>query len=181
MNKFKVGDEVLVKGTVEKIDEQHGTYKVVSQLGYKWCSDDVIVPVNKKTVMPKWFDEWYKKNNNDEIEDMLTLFLLTYYDYLSEDFCEEQEYEIADRLTDFIDAIRYGYEVEKESLGWIVYAEVDLNDTDRMVNQYYRDESGVQWVSKYNTRKSISYIFSKEDAEALVRMSDGFEMEEVFE
>lgn len=91
-----------------------------------WAEDmekacDVLKQSNRKTVVPKWFDEWYRDYNgnftytNSKMEKLRILYVALE----THKFSAEQEKHLIDNQDDFIRAILDGYEVEKEKLYWV--------------------------------------------------------------
>lgn len=120
LNSIDLGLNIIEEG--QQLDAQALTESVRTDV------EDLKEELNSKPVMPKVFDEWYKNvieshGGPDTRKALSIVFntLLTVessiYDEsesnLKEWLVESDSIEDLDRISKCIDAIRYGYEVEK--------------------------------------------------------------------
>ncbi|WP_137598190.1 DUF1642 domain-containing protein [Paucilactobacillus kaifaensis] len=124
--KYKVGDEVLVKGKVYRTEPEDNElpYSVVcNDNGVQiWPYLDNIVDPTEKVKVPKWFDEWYHSTDGYDNNDVQFINILSDTDIHELRYLEHGTAKITthsfheqDRVK-FISAIINGYEVEKEKL-----------------------------------------------------------------
>lgn len=117
--KYKVGDEVLIKGKIAEVDSNdvNYPYSVVIKDGEEgwsaWIKEQNLIPVTAKVKVPAWFDEWYRWFQESGHEMLDAIKVIVTVDHLYGEDNQPHSLTSASREL-FTDAILHGYEVEKE-------------------------------------------------------------------
>lgn len=157
--KYKVGDKVLVKTKIIKVDDDDNSYQIYS-CRYSndiWIKPDDIIEPQAKIKVPKWFDEWVKSEIGDEPDTHDKLGLID--DIICNSVPGQSKVLDDMKQLNLVKALINGYEVEQEKLynvkiphlkKWL-YVKAGGND----VVEEYLTSSNIEAYKTYKIKESL--------------------------
>ena len=154
----------LIKALKEEHNDYHPEYNYDIRLGFEAAIEmveEILEPTEPEPlVIPQFVADFIEKWKNE---------YLTMSEWFSFNYDDDEEHEVFKWLYDndyeentrreylLINAIRYGYEIEKEKLYYIKFSE----------NQYAQKFDGTKIDSMLINEKSIAGRFTKEEIEKM--------------